>query len=123
MNYINTYLEIGISSEVMGSSHAQHIKLLFEKIIKDIDISIEAINNKNKPLKCKKISNANNIINYFLGCLDFKADENIAKRLEGIYLHLQKLLFWANAHDDLQKLVEAKAICTNLNTWWNHATV
>lgn len=121
MNYIDTYKDISISSEVMGASPENQISLLFEKLHQNILISIQAINTKNTALKCKRLANANDIVLYFIDCLDFNADPQMAETLNGIYHHLQKLLFWANAKNDLEKLNEAKTISQNLYTWWTNA--
>lgn len=122
MNHLHIYQDIGTSTEVLGSSQIKHISLLFERLQQNIPSAIEAINNNQLSLKCKKIANSNDIIDYFLDCLDFDADPTMATRLQGIYQHIQKLLFWANAKNDIAQLKEAKIIIDNLNQWWTKTT-
>lgn len=120
MNSIDTYRDISITSEVIGAAPAQQITLLFEKLNQDIATASEALQIKDIVVKCKKLSNAQDILLYFIDLLDFNADPEMANRLLGIYNHLQNLLFWANARNDLDKLNEAKTVAQNLNDWWNH---
>lgn len=120
MNSIDTYRDISITSEVIGAAPVQQITLLFEKLNQDIATASEAVQIKDIVVKCKKLSNAQDILLYFIDLLDFDADTEMANRLLGIYNHLQNLLFWANARNDLEKLNEAKIIAQNLNDWWNH---
>ena len=114
MNNLDTYKDISISSEVMGSSPAKHIALLLNHLQENTLIAYDSIQNNQIELKCKKLTNSYDIVDYFLDCLDFDADEHMASRLKGIYLHLQKLIFWANAKNDLTKLKEAQFIIKNL---------
>lgn len=122
MRTIDTYKEIGITSEVLGASAQQQIKLILEKLNQDISSASNAIKNNDLILKCKKLANAHDIIVYLKDCLDFEADKEMASRLNGIYNHLIHILFWANAKNDINKLNEAKTIAENITTWWNNVT-
>ncbi|KGP63712.1 hypothetical protein EP47_04940 [Legionella norrlandica] len=119
MNHINTYKDINLTSEILGAPHYRHISILLERLLQNINGSLLAISENNITLKCKLLSNSYDIVSYFIDCLDFNADLEMAKKLEGIYSHLQKLFFWANAKGDLTKLNEAKFITENLITWWS----
>jgi len=120
MSHINTYKEIGLSTEVIDASPWKLIKLLLDKLMECINIAEQAIQNENNPLKNKKISRADAIVSYLQNLLNFEADKELSERLDGIYHHLLKLLFWANAKNDLEQLKEAKEITGNLIKWWDH---
>ena len=119
MNYLETYKDISISSEAMGATPYQQIKLLLNKLHEDLKIAKVAIEENNTPIKCKKLSSAGDIISYLRDCLNKDAGAELTTRLEGIYLNLEQLLFWANAQNDLAKLNQMDIIVNNLITWWD----
>lgn len=119
MNYINTYKDINMTSEILGSSPYRHITLLLERLLQNIQTCLLAIAENNISLKCKLLKNSHDIIDYFLNCLDFEADPVMSKQLERLYQHTQRLIFWANAKNDPNKLDEAKIIIENISIWWS----
>lgn len=119
MSIINMYRDIGASSHVEGASPTQQITLLFERLQENLSTAKAALETQDKVLKCKKLANAHNILEYFLECLDFNAQPEVAGKLQGIYKNLQQLIFWANAKNDASKLDDAKVIVGNLLEWWS----
>lgn len=120
MNHINTYQDINSTSEILGASASKHITLLLDKLLANMKNSILAIEEKNISNKCKLLTNSYDIVLYFIHCLDFQADPQMAEKLDGIYKHLHQLIFWANAKNDISKLNEATFIIENLVSWWRN---
>lgn len=123
MNMLETYSDIGAYSEVLGASQYRQIQLLLEKAVTELKIAIIALEEKNIAKKCESISKANDIVLYLRECLDFSADKSLATRLDGIYGHVIKLLFKANAKNNPEALAESLTVMTNVNSWWNHVSV
>lgn len=121
MSYIDTYKEIGLSTEVMGADSWQQVQLLLNKLMECINLAEKAMQDGQIKLKCEKILRAEAIVNYLINCLDFNADKDLCQRLEGIYNHVNYLLFWANAKNDPATYAQVREITHNLIQWWTHA--
>lgn len=117
---LETYSDIGAYSEILGASRYRQIQLLLEKVITELKSAITALEEKNIDKKCTSISKSNDIVLYLRECLDFSADKALATRLDGIYGHVIKLLFNANAKNNADALTESLEIMTNVSTWWNN---
>ncbi len=118
MNYAEVYKEVGVSSEILGASPWRLVDILYQHLGEKINVSLDAINQQNMELKCMAIIKANDIIVHLRETLDHNADKDLCSRLDGIYKHMEKLLFWANAKNDEIKLQEAQKITENLRNWW-----
>ncbi len=114
------YSEIGAYSEVLGASSHRQIQMLLEKLLSQLNVAIAAIENNQTVEKCKRISSANNIVNYLRDCLNFEDKSSIAQRLDAIYAHLEKQLFFANAGSDPAILRKCIVIVNNVKTWWDN---
>ncbi len=123
MNYAELYQEVGASSEILGASPWRLIDLLSQGLDEKISLAIAAINQQDVQLKCTSISKANDIIVHLRDSLNHESDKDLCTRLDGIYRHMEKLLFWANAKSDITKLEEAQKITHNLKTWWGQVNV
>jgi len=122
MNGLNMYNEVSVYSEVLGASSHRQIQLLLDKLASQLHLAITAIENKQIPEKCKRISSANSIVMYLQDCLNFNDTSSIALKLSAIYAHLEKQLFIANAKSDPVILRECIVIVNNIQTWWNHVS-
>lgn len=120
MGYADTYREIGLSTEVMGADPWQQVKLLLDKLKACIVDADKALTQQDIALKCKKILRAHDIVIYLRESLNFEGDAVLAKKLDGIYGHMERLLFQANAKNDQSLLSEAATISQNLINWWTH---
>ena len=120
MNGLEIYNNIGIYSEALGASRHRQIQMLLEKLLSQLNIAISAIENKQIPEKCKRISSANDIVVYLRDCLNFEDTSSIAARLDAIYQHLEKQLFFANASSSVVLLNECITIVNNVKTWWDN---
>ncbi len=121
MSFINTYKDISVSTEVLGASPWQQIQMLLDKLKECIKLSEQAMHEDNVSLKCQKILRAEDIVCYLRECLQNDADKVLSQKLDGIYDHLQKILFLANARNDPQYLTAAAEITNNLIQWWTNA--
>lgn len=119
MNSIETYQSIGAYSEVLGASSHRQIQLLLEKLLSNLSTAITLMNEKNIPMKCKRLSNATDIIGYLRDCLQIDDEFGVAAKLDAMYAHLERQLLLANSRHD-PKLVEAcLVIVTNIKTAWD----
>lgn len=119
MKHLNTYQEIDKVSEIMGATPWQTIHILLKKLNDNLVASITAIEQNNLALKCKKLSNANDITMYLQDCLNIQVDPQLCQKLDGMYQHLQKLIFQGNARNAVEKLNEAQIIVDNISIWWD----
>ena len=97
MSYIDIYKDVSQTSEILGASPWQQIRLLLDKLKECIVIAQSAMKNGDIKLKCEKILRAEDIASYLQSCLNQEAEADLTNRLDGIYGHLQRLLFQANA--------------------------
>jgi len=118
MNYAELYQEVGVSSEVLGAWPWSLDDMLLQRLEEKISLGIDAIGQQNVQMKCDAIAKANDIVVHLRETLDHNADQELCARLDGIYKHMEKLLFWANAKQDAEKLEEAQKITDNLRQWW-----
>lgn len=118
MNHVKMYQDVGLYSEVLGASNYKQIELLIAKAKSCLHAAADAIENQDNPSKCKHLSRANDIVCYLRDCLSFDVEGDIAHRLDGIYAHLEKQIFWANAENSVEKLRGCEAIIVNIQTWW-----
>lgn len=118
MSNVKMYQDIGAYSEVLGSSSCQQIHLLMTRVKTDLKGAIGALEYNDIATKCKCISSANAIVSYLRDCLNFDAEGDIAPRLEGIYSHLEKQLFLANAENRVDVLQQCLVIMENVHVWW-----
>ncbi len=120
MSFINIYKDVSQTSEVLGASPWQQIKLLLDKLKECIVSAQSATQEGDIKLKCEKMLRAEDITSYLQSCLNLKVDTDLTTRLDGIYGHLQQLLFQANATNEPKHYDEALEITNNLIKWWKN---
>lgn len=120
MSGVHVYNNIGVYSEALGANSHRQIQMLLEKVLTQMTIAISAIEQKQIPEKCKRISSANTIIVYLRECLNLEVKSPIAAKLDAIYTHLEKQLFYANLNSSIDHINECITIVKNIKTWWDN---
>lgn len=77
----------------------------------------------NMAAKGKEILRVNDIINQFLGGLDFTVADELARNLEGLYRYMLDQILVANAKNDPKPLDTVLSLLLTLKSGWDEAVV
>lgn len=114
------YDQVSIEARLAGATPHQLIAMLFEAAHNALLRAKIYFEKGIVAKRCEMIGKAINIIdNGLRASLDFDKGKEIATDLERLYDYLSRLLLQANTQSDIEKLLEADKLITEMATVWD----
>lgn len=114
------YAQVSLESRLAGATPHQLIAMLFDGAHNAILRAKIYFENGNVAKRGEMISKAINIIdNGLLAALDHDKGKEIAADLERLYEYISRLLMQANLRSDVEKLVQADKLITDIAEVWD----
>lgn len=114
------YDQVSLEARLAGATPHQLIAMLFEAAHSALLRAKIYFEKGMVAKRCEMISKAINIIdNGLRASLDFEKGREIATDLERLYDYVSRLLLQANASSDVEKLIEADRLITEMATVWD----
>lgn len=114
------YDQVSLDARLAGATPHQLIAMLFEAAHSALLRAKIYFEKGMVAKRCEMISKAINIIdNGLRASLDFEKGREIATDLERLYDYVSRLLLQANASSDVEKLIEADRLITEMATVWD----
>jgi flagellar protein FliS len=117
MNHQNRYKTMQITT----ASKPQILIMLYEAAIQNCRKTIEAIEKKDIPAKCRHIGKVHDIILELQASLNFDVGGKIAEDLEALYTFIGTQLLKANAENSVETMQSVIKILDNLLQGWKGA--
>jgi flagellar protein FliS len=118
---MNAYLSEYQNTQVSTASSEQILILLYEGAIRFSNQALQAIKERNRPLKAKKITKVVHILSELSGTLDLEIGGKIAEDLENLYNFMIIELLAANVHDDQKRIAVVVTMLSELKDAWREA--
>lgn len=118
MNRVQMYHEVGGYSEALGATPAQLISLLFNKLELDLEAAKSALKEGDIIKKCDRVAHAGTVLEYLRDCLDFEAAPDVSAVLDDYYARLGRLMFKANAENNMASILDCLTVVKNIKDWW-----
>ena len=116
MNYQNA-LNRYKNTQVNTADGGTLVVMLYESVLRSIDIAIKKMNYKNYDLVNDQIKKSADIINELMASLDMNAGV-ISDRLKSIYLYILEKLNQSNINKSTEELKEVKVLLKELLSAW-----
>ncbi|WP_442798722.1 flagellar export chaperone FliS [Pantoea vagans] len=114
------YDQVSLEARLAGATPHQLIAMLFEAAHSALLRAKIYFEKGMVAKRCEMISKAINIIdNGLRASLDFEKGREIATDLERLYDYVSRLLLQANVSSDVEKLIEADRLITEMATVWD----
>lgn len=108
-------------TSIETASKEKILLMLYEGCIRNLKKCKVAMENKNMAEKGTALGKAQDIINELSNTLNFEVGGDLAKQLEGLYLHLFDQTTQANIANDPQKIQHCINIMETLYSGWKEA--
>jgi flagellar protein FliS len=119
MNGLQAYQSVNTQTSITDADPHKLIQLLYNGALERINMAKARMQAKDFEGKGKLISKAIEIIGGLRGFLDFEKGGDLAVRLEGLYDYMERTLFEANRHNDVQKLDEVSNLLRSMKDGWD----
>lgn len=107
------------NSTVETASPGKLLLMLYNAAIKDLDIAMQGIAEKDIEGAHKKIIRAQDIITEFMCTLNM--DYELSGKLLSLYEYLHRRLVEANVHKDIEIITEVRGFLVELRDSWQEA--
>lgn len=114
MNAQQLYREAG----VLGANPVELIVRLYEKMVDDLRLVSDAIENKNVPLRANRIKHAILIVGHLESSLDFDKGAKVARDLEVFYKSLRCRLLHVQFHPSRSEVSQLITDLMSLREAW-----
>ncbi len=112
---LNSYKE----TKVTTASQSKLIIMLYDEVIKQIDIAVNAVNRKMpKDVSHNAFVKAQDCISELMVSLDFEKGGDIARNLFALYNFFNRSLLDANNYGNLNKAQDVKSMMVELRSSW-----
>lgn len=119
----NIYIDMQNQANVLSSNKVDLVVLIYDKIIKELNQTVEAIEEKNILKKSESISKILQIIEVgLLSYLDLSQGE-VAKNLEEFYLSAIFVITDANIKNDVESFNKIRDSFVNLREAWKEISL
>jgi flagellar protein FliS len=119
MNGLQAYQRVNTQTSITDADPHRLIQLLYNGALERINMAKARMQAKDFEGKGKLISKAIEIIGGLRGFLDFEKGGDLAVQLEGLYDYMERTLFEANRHNDVQKLEEVANLLRSIKDGWD----
>jgi flagellar protein FliS len=119
MNGLKAYQQVNTQTSITDADPHKLIQLLYNGALERINMAKARMQAKDFEGKGKLISKAIEIIGGLRGFLDFEKGGDLAVQLEGLYDYMERTLFEANRHNDVQKLEEVANLLRSIKDGWD----
>jgi flagellar protein FliS len=119
MNGLQAYQRVNTQTSITDADPHKLIQLLYNGALERINMAKARMQAKDFEGKGKLISKAIEIIGGLRGFLDFEKGGDLAVQLEGLYDYMERTLFEANRHNDVQKLEEVANLLRSIKDGWD----
>ncbi len=118
-NRLDAYKETHIKT----ASGGKLILMIYNEAVRQLDIALEAIENKNNKLESasNSIIKTQDLITELIVSLDFEKGGEIANSLFSLYMFFNKQLMEANMNKDVKILKNIKTYLMDLKSAWTQA--
>lgn len=111
---LNSYKE----TKVTTATQSKLIIMLYDEVIKQIDIAIEASTDNKKDISHNAFVKSQDCISELMVSLDFEKGGKIAKNLFGLYNFFNRELLDANNYGKIEKAREVQNMMIELKASW-----
>jgi flagellar protein FliS len=119
MNGLQAYQRVNTQTSITDADPHKLIQLLYNGALERINMAKARMQAKDFEGKGKLISKAIEIIGGLRGFLDFEKGGDLAVQLEALYDYMERTLFEANRHNDVQKLEEVANLLRSIKDGWD----
>jgi len=110
-------------THIKTASGGKLILMIYNEAVRQLDIALEAIENKNNKLEnaSNSIIKAQDLITELIVSLDFEKGGEIANSLFSLYMFFNKQLMEANMNKDVNILKNIRIYLVDLKSAWTQA--
>lgn len=119
MNALQQYQRVNTQTSVVDADPHHLIQLLYNGALERINMARARMQARDFEGKNRLINKAIEIIAGLRGFLDFEKGGELAGRLEALYDYMERQLFQANVHNDIQKLEEVAGLLRQVKEGWD----
>ena len=119
MNGLQAYQRVNTQTSITDADPHKLIQLLYNGALERINMAKARMQAKDFEGKGKLISKAIEIVGGLRSVLDFEKGGDLALRLEALYDYMERTLFEANRHNDVQKLEEVANLLRSIKDGWD----
>ena len=118
-NAAQAYKEIGTRSSVEAADPYRLVQMLMEGVLDRVARARGHIERGETMDKGREIGRAMDILATLRTSLDPAAGEDLVARLEQLYDYMERQLYWANRHNQLELLDEVARLMKQIKSAWD----
>lgn len=119
MNGLQAYQRVNTQTSITDADPHKLIQLLYNGALERINMAKARMQAKDFEGKGRLISKAIEIVGGLRSFLDFEKGGELAERLETLYDYMERMLFEANRHNDVEKLDEVARLLRQIKDGWD----
>ncbi|WP_303292752.1 flagellar export chaperone FliS [Marinobacter sp. ST-43] len=119
MNGLQQYQRINAQTSITDADPHKLIQLLYSGALERINMAKAKIQARDYDAKGRLILKAIDIVAGLRGFLDKERGGDLAERLDALYEYMEKALWQANAHNDIEKLDEVSGLLRSIKEGWD----
>lgn len=113
------YKEIGTRSSVEAADPYRLVQMLMEGVLDRVARARGHMERGETADKGREIGKATEILATLRTSLDPTVDEELPARLEQLYDYMERQLYWANRHDQIELLDEVSGLMKEIKSAWD----